>query len=251
MVVDNGVLDRGKYYGTHEDKYGNITDFEIAYGTTGWDRELNDSPFDEIPPAGKNRWHSYIWWDQKPEHPNSYGNYIYETGWDLSVTVLPTDNPNNNDDPIDYPTAITNPKPEDSKYGSVDLEISATIGGSYSVFSAGVGDTYTIEIKDPLDTTKDDTGTQYSEIVWDRWHPNKDVGWSDSLENAAGVRYTVKAGSLDPDVNYDAENESPYDRFDVTLEANGQLKYTYDTNGTRVYCETPTRTWYPGAEVTN
>lgn len=118
--LENAVLDYASTWTTEDPDYCGSTELEVTYGVTGWDREVGDIRYNEIPETGNgNVWMTHIWWSDRPQHPCDDGDYIYQTGWSAKAEVGPTTAPDGTS--ITYPTRLTNPEPDDEDWESMIL----------------------------------------------------------------------------------------------------------------------------------
>ena len=229
--LENAVLDYASTWTTEDPDYCGSTELEVTYGVTGWDREVGDIRYNEIPETGNgNVWMTHIWWSDRPQHPCDDGDYIYQTGWSAKAEVGPTTAPDGTS--ITYPTRLTNPEPDDEDWESNDIDITAA--ATLGPFSAST-DLYTIDADGYSETVKTyDGNVKYEKITWDVFHGSVRTAWSDSQEEAAGARFTVNSTGLDADKDYEPWGVD-YGEDDIGEEVHHSLKYTYDYQGTRVY----------------
>ncbi|SHK87060.1 hypothetical protein [Haladaptatus paucihalophilus] len=213
------------------------TTCEIAYGTSGYDREIGETRYYQLPSQGRNKWVQQIWFSDKPSNPYEYGDYIYQCEFTHSINVLPTTAPDGKS--ISEPAYLEYPHPDNDEWVSHGLVIqpSAAIGP----FSVTSEQGYVLDIG-PTSTVKQDN-EPYGKITWDRSHLTTNSGWSDSQDTARGVRVDVVATNLDPSKDY-APNGNEYQSGDIGVESTGTLSYTYDIAGTRIYETADPGPWY-------
>lgn len=229
--LDNSVLSYGRTLASEDPQYCGSTDLEVAYGVTGWDREVGDIRYNEIPQTGNgNVWMTHIWWSKRPQHPCNDGDYVYQTGWNASAKVAPTTAPDGSS--ISWPTRLTNPEPDDADWNSQEIDITAA--ATLGPFSASTN-LYTLETDGYAETVKTYDGhVQYEKITWDVFHGSRRTAWSDSQEEALGARFTVNSTGLDANKDYDPWGINRIEG-DIGEEVQNALKYTYDYLGTRIY----------------
>lgn len=230
MTLDNAVKTYATTWTTEDPDYCGSTELEVNYGVTGYDREMGDIRYDEIPESGTgNVWMTHIWWSDAPEHPCSNGDYIYQTGWNAQVQVAPTTAPDGH--VIDYPTRVHNPEPDDSDWESNDIDITAA--ATLGPFSASTG-LYTIDADGTSETVKTYDGhVKYEKITWDVFHGSLRTAWSDSQNEANGAQFQVSSEGLDASKDYDPRDLEG--EYDIVEDVEQNLSYTYDYNGTRIY----------------
>lgn len=240
MAKDIHPITTGKVPGGNTSSHNGqefTTSFEVAYGTSGYNREIGETQYNELPSQGRNKWVQQIWFADKPSNPYSYGDYIYQYGFTHSIEVLPSEAPDGTW--IDSPAYLEYPHPDNDEWTSNGLVIQPTAAiGPFSVtteqgFKLNLGSTSTV---------KQET-EPYGAISWERSYRNKDIGWADSQDNAKGVRVDVVATNMDPNKDY-APNGNQYEEGDIGVKSTGTMRYTYDVASSRIYETADPGPWY-------